>query len=329
MSARRKGRFEFPKARGSADRFRFTAAPSTRRRLDRFLMERFTGFSRTFLQSVIREGKVLVNGRAAKASHMVARGDEITILLDEPGGRQPEDLPLEVLHEDAHILVINKAAGMVVHPARGNLSGTVYNALLYRYREERAGDPDFFLGSVHRLDEDTSGVMVYPRTKGAARSLTRQFEDRAVSKEYLLIVHGAPAFEQLDVKAPLGTHPQDRTRVAVDGVHARPAHTRFLVHSRSDAAVIEAAVLRAFPRTGRGHQVRVHALSVGHVIVGDWRYGGRKETAGGEPLIARQALHAAVLKFRHPGTGEHVTMRAPVPGDMLRLAERLKLDLPG
>jgi 23S rRNA pseudouridine1911/1915/1917 synthase len=334
MSARpKKSRFEFPKARGRSDRVEFTVCSRERDRLDQYLTDCFNGYSRTFLQSLIRSGKVLVGGRKVKPSHAVNRGDAIAILLDTPGGRQPEDLGIVVLHEDDDILVINKAAGMVVHPARGNLSGTIFNGLLFRYRDQISKDPDFHLGNVHRLDENTSGVMVYGRKLSASQSLTEQFENRRVSKEYLAIVHGVPASDVMECGGAVGHDPENKFVMAVDGTDARAAYTLFRLFDRcvpqpDDAAREPAAVVRAFPRTGRPHQIRVHLKHLGHPVVGDVRYGGHTATASGAPLIDRQALHARRLSFNHPGTKEDVSFTAPVPEDMLALADRLGLKLP-
>ncbi len=329
--APRKSRFDFPRAKRNRDRFVFVVgalAPGRPRRLDRYLQERFEGYSRTFLQSLIKEGRVLVNGRHTRAAREVAAGDEIVLLLPEGLRSEPEEIPFDVLFEDEHLLVISKPPGVVVHPARGHLSGTLYNGLLHYLRDRLAADPSLHIGTVHRLDEETSGAILFALSREANADLTRQFENRLVSKSYLAIAHGDPAWEETEVDAPLGVDPACKYRVAVNGLDARPAQTKF----RRLAAANGFCLVRAFPRTGRSHQVRVHMRHLGLPIVGDDLYGGMRvceKWAADFPEGARVCLHSESLSFIHPADGREVTVCAPMPEDMRRICAAVDLDVGG
>ncbi|NZA28337.1 23S rRNA pseudouridine(1911/1915/1917) synthase RluD [Luteimonas sp. SJ-92] len=297
------------------------------RRFDAVLAELFPEFSRSRLAEWIKSGDALLDGRQVRPREAVAGGELVTldVVLDEQTSDAPEDIPLTVLHEDADVLVIDKPAGMVVHPGAGNRTGTLVNALLFR-------DPALAAlpraGVVHRLDKDTSGVMVVARTLQAHAALVEQLSARAVHRQYLAVVVGA-LVSGGTADGPIERHPRDRLRMAVreDG---RDAVTHFRVRERFRAHT----ALECRLETGRTHQIRVHMQHLRHPIVGDPLYGGalKLPKAATDGLVAalrgfrRQALHAETLEFRHPSTGEPLRVGAPVPEDMLELMRQLRED---
>lgn len=287
-------------------------------RLDVYLADRFEGYSRTFFQDLIRRGKVLVNRLPARPSHKVAAGEEITVFLPRGSAREPYAVPLDIIYQDRWLLALNKPAGMVVHPARGHVRDTLLNALFHHFREEMAAAAGFHIGTVHRLDIDTSGAILFALDERAHHQLQQAFETRQVKKTYLCLVHGSPAWERREVKAALGVDANDRKKVAVDGWNARPAHTGFEVLARGRSITL----LRACLHTGRSHQIRVHAAHIGHPVVADETYGGCKHSAAGEFLTGRQALHSEALEFEHPESGRRMRIRAGLPADMRELLAR-------
>lgn len=298
-------------------------------RLDRYLHVLFPKFSRSRLQALIRQGAVTVNGKAAKPSHPVAKNDVIRVELpeDHPRRIDPEPIPLDVLYEDDFLLVVNKPAGMVVHPARGNWSGTLVHALLHHCSRLPAADDPSRPGIVHRLDQFTSGVLVCAKNDAAYARLGPQFESRSVEKEYLALTDGEPEFDEDEIDLPLGMDPHDREKVAVRLLGGRKALTRFHVLERLGGF----AFLRVEPRTGRTHQIRVHLLSARCPVLCDASYSRRSRLTradlglpGEEILLERQALHARRLSLRHPKTEELMTFEAPLPGDMERTLDALR-----
>jgi 23S rRNA pseudouridine1911/1915/1917 synthase len=225
------------------------------------------------------------------------------------------------VYQDEHILAVAKPSGIIVHPARGHLSGTLYNGLLHYFREELAADPSFHIGTVHRLDEETSGVMVYALCPKAHGELTRQFENRLVKKTYVCIAHGDADFAEKTITAALGTDPTNRYKVGVDGLDARPAETRYVKIARSRCGRF--SFLRAHPHTGRTHQIRIHASALGLPLVGDPLYGGQKEHEAFPGLTARVCLHAESLSIAHPVTQLPMTLNAPLPADFVQLLDVL------
>jgi 23S rRNA pseudouridine1911/1915/1917 synthase len=303
-------------------------------RLDRFLSAQWPDYSRTLLAQLVRGGHVQVEGLAptkVKPALKLEAGWKLHIerpALGEPE-LEPEDIPLEVLHEDEHIIVINKPADLAVHPPRAGRGGTLANALLFHFQRLSRTDP-IRPGIVHRLDADTSGVIVCAKDESAHFKLSRQFEQRTVEKLYVAIVRGRMKEPEGIIDKPIGRHPDhyEMQRVHPDG---KPAVTRF--------AVLETfkrfSLLQLRPETGRTHQLRVHLAAINHPIVGDRLYSRRppltaSEVAGKEPepgeapLIARQALHAESLAFEHPVTGERRTFQAPLPDDMQRVVKALR-----
>ena len=316
-----KTKYDFPKAKeGKRDRLEFNVGarhPGKPRRLDKYLQERFPGYSRSFLQKMIKDEKVLINGKSTKSSWHISEGEAITLLLYPGGAKVAEDIPFEVLYQDEHIMAVCKPAGVLVHPARGHKTGTLYNGLLYYFREKLIADPSFHIGTVHRLDEETSGVMIYALCLKAHGELTRQFENRQVKKTYLCLAQGDAGFSETTVDGALGPDPENRFRAAIDGLDARAAQTRFVKQARS--ACGRFSLLRAYPLTGRSHQIRVHAASLGLPLVGDVLYGGQKEDAAFNGIVARVCLHAESLAIVHPVIKVPMTLTAPVPADMQAL----------
>ncbi|MDP6355673.1 MAG: RluA family pseudouridine synthase [Planctomycetota bacterium] len=305
-------------------------ARSQARRLDQFLHARFPSYSRARLQSLIKLGAVTVNEKTVKPSYAIAGEDVIVIELPTEHHRkiEPEAIPLDILHEDAHLVVVNKPAGMVVHPARGNWSGTLVNALLHHCEalssaNEDPGRP----GVVHRLDQYTSGVIVCAKSDEAYYKLGQQFEHRTTEKEYLTITDGEPESNEGEIDLPLGTDPQNRLLQAVRLIGGRRAITHYEVRERFGGY----AFLRIRPKTGRTHQIRVHLRSMGCPCLADSAYSERKEfwpsdlgLEGESALIERQALHAFRLSIDHPATAERVTFEAPLPDDMQKALEALR-----
>jgi len=277
------------------------------RRLDLFLAARLAGFSRSRAQHLVAGGRATVNGSPARSSMRLRPGDLVRVELPPPvnSKAEPEDLPLEIVYEDDHLLVVNKPRGMVVHPAAGHSSGTLVNALLYRVRDLSGIGGVLRPGIVHRLDRDTSGLLVVAKNDAAHGALAAQLKDRRMTREYLALVRGRLEGEGT-VEAPVGRHPVDRKRMAVVP-GGKPALTRFKVL----APYPDYTLLSLKLATGRTHQIRVHMAHIGHPVAGDPVYGGRC----GLPLSG-QFLHAARLAFDHPVTGERMVFQVPLPPEL-------------
>ena len=282
------------------------------------------------MKRLLEQGLVRVAGRAVRASTRVRGGEAIALEIPppEPTAAEPEDLPLTVLHEDRDLLVLDKAAGMVVHPARGSPRSTVVNALLFRLAGG-AGLAPTRLGLVHRLDKDTSGCLVVARTEAALKALQAQWKGRQVEKVYLALCHGALA-DQGRLDTPYGRHPRDRTRYTGRVDSARRAVTAWRVVERFGG---RAALAEVTLHTGRTHQIRVHLAEAGHPLLADAVYGGTRREArlpATDPVrlaaaaVGRQALHAARLGFEHPRTGRRMVFEAPLPQDMARALDVLR-----
>lgn len=321
---------------------RFELSRELDKRLDRYLVDRIPFLSRTSLQRLIREEAVTVNGRLPKASTRLHRGDVVVAVLPPPASTEipPEDIPLAVLHEDDDLIVINKQDDIIVHPARGNRSGTIINALAFHFRRHESGQlstvgEEFARpGVVHRLDRHTTGVMVAAKSDTAHWRLGKQFEQRRTEKRYLALVHGRvePAADVIDV--PLGKHPTAREKYAVRWDHTgKQSVTIYRVREIYEGYTL----LEIELKSGRTHQIRVHMSHLGYPIVGDDMYGGRHLRYGdvvgpagtsqrgpSEPLQTRQALHAAVLGFVHPISGASMRFQAPLADDMRSLLQLLR-----
>lgn len=305
------------------------------KRIDAYLSSRFPDYSRSVMQKVIDAQAVLVNGRPVKASYKVRLDDVIRVWLPElaDDAPAPEDIPLEVVYDDPAFTVVNKPAGMVVHPAKGHWTGTLVNALQFHYDTLSTVGGEHRPGIVHRLDRDTTGLLIVAKDDQAHRRLAAQFERRTIQKEYLAIVSGVPERDSDYVEATVGPHPTNREKMAVrapeDG--GKQAVTFYQVVDRFRGF----ALVRCKPQTGRTHQLRIHLTHIGHPIVADKAYSGRDRLTLGDvagpsasdaatPLIDRQALHAHTLRLTHPLTGEHLEFVAPLPGDMVRTLAALR-----
>lgn len=312
------GRVGDPRDAGA--RTTLTVAPeSAGVRLDQFVVASGVPLSRSQVRHLIVEGRVTVGGETRKAGYLVRSGDAVVVVLpaEVPAVALPEDLPLTVLYEDDTLIVINKAPGMVVHPAPGRWQGTLVNALLHRWGPlpgHEASRP----GIVHRLDRDTSGVMVIARTARALEHLGRQFAARTISKRYLAVVRGVVRQDVVRIDAGIGRHAVERKKMSTRVRGGRPAVTRVRVLERfARTTLVEAA-----PETGRTHQIRVHLAARGHPILGDGVYGAVRPADAA--LIGRHALHAETLGLIHPARDEPMTFRAELWPDMRSLLDELR-----
>jgi 23S rRNA pseudouridine1911/1915/1917 synthase len=298
------------------------------KRLDIFIAHYEPHISRSRIQTLIRDGLALVNGKTEKPGYKVKTGEEVSLDLPERHVHEvlPEPIPLSVMYEDSHIIVLNKPPGLVVHPAPGNYTGTLVNALLYHYGSLPSlgagggADARERAGIVHRLDKDTSGVMVVARTQEALRSLSTQFRNRVVGKKYLALVAGVIKKGSGTIEVGLGRHVKERRKISVHTHKAREAVTGFVVKERYPSATLVEVEIK----TGRTHQIRVHMAYVGHPVLGDRVYGGGKSEKYGERIIGRQMLHAESLSLLHPETGHPMTFSAPPPADMAEIIEKLR-----
>lgn len=301
------------------------------RRVDKYLHGRFSNFSRVMLQEIIKGGGVKVNGKVVKSSFKISPADIIELTLPELPSKDilAQDIPLNIIYEDDDIIVLNKQPDMIVHPARGNTYGTLVNALVFHSDKLSSGLGEFRPGIVHRLDKDTTGVMVVAKNDTAQWKIAKQFEQRKTKKSYLAIVHGTPELTADRINAPLGVHPRIREKYAIRPEIGKEAITFY--------EVVESfrgfSLLKMTPKTGRTHQIRVHLSYIKHPIVADDMYGGKLvypwQLADGEPtvqepVINRVALHAWTLEFNHPTTKKPVKFEAPLPEDMQNLLDMLR-----
>ncbi len=299
------------------------------KRLDIFLSQRGSLLSRSRIKMLIEEGKVQVGGRKAKAALRLREKDVVTLTLPSPKklavGAEP--IPLAILYEDPHLVVVDKPAGLVVHPGAGNYSGTLVNALLYHCPDLSGIGGVLRPGIVHRLDKGTSGVLVVAKDDLAHRSLSDQFKKHTAKRRYLGIVFGNLQAEG-QAETTIGRHPVDRKKMSTHTKRGREARTRWKVVERfRHFNLVEFRL-----ETGRTHQIRVHLSSLGHPLLGDPLYGGRKSVASLTPpslrkglqKLQRQALHAATLGFVHPTTGEAMEFSSPLPGDMKEALDLLR-----
>ncbi len=283
------------------------------RRLDHVLHERVPQYSRSRIQQWIRDGRVLVNGTAARASYTVRGGEAIQVEPAEPPPlrAEPEEIPLTILYEDDDVVAVDKPAGMVVHAGAGVHSGTLVNALLHRFGALSAVGGEMRPGIVHRLDRYTSGVILVAKNDTAHRKLAAQFSGRRVEKVYLALVHGAVKQESGVIDKPVARDPVHRTRMTARLREGRAAHTEYRVTARLPGFTF----LEVKIGTGRTHQIRVHLSSIGHPVAGDTLYGAPAQVPGRPPL-GRYFLHAHRIRFFRPADGEPVTVVSPLPQEL-------------
>jgi 23S rRNA pseudouridine1911/1915/1917 synthase len=298
-------------------------------RLDAWLAGRLPALSRSRLQALIEAGHVRLDDAPARAAARVKAGQAAVVEVPAatPAAPRPEDIPLQVVHEDGALLVIDKPAGLVVHPGAGAASGTLVNALLARVGDLSGIGGVLRPGIVHRLDRGTSGLLVVAKDDETHRALVRQFAGRTVEKEYLALVHGVPSKGAGEVTAAIGRDPVHRKRMSTRAPRGREARTSWTVAERFDGA----ALLRIRIHTGRTHQIRVHLASIGHPVAGDPVYGGTRAPSSRKAAaraaiqsLGRPALHSARLAFTHPASGERCVFEAPLPADLLGVLAALR-----
>lgn len=290
-------------------------------RLDRFIVSQLPELSRSFVQHLIEDGQIRVDECTLKANHRLKSGEIITITIPPPDAARTraEAIPLDIVYEDDSLIVINKPAGMVVHPATGHEHGTLVNAVLSHAPEMVVGNEER-PGVVHRLDRDTSGLIVIAKTDPALHALQHQFAGRTVHKTYLALVHGKVNVAQGKIDAPIGRDPRDRKKMAVvSGAHGRAGVTIFRTLDTNDLY----SLLQVEPQTGRTHQIRVHLAFIKHPVVGDEIYGRKKDTLG----LTRQFLHAWRLEFTHPVTQGSLAFIAPLPSELQEALNQARLEL--
>lgn len=302
------------------DEFRFTVPElMEEERIDKYISGMVDTLSRSYLQKLIKENAVSVNGAPVKANYRVKAEDEIVFCLPEAiePDIEPEDIALSILYEDEDLLFINKPKGMVVHPAAGHYSGTVVNAVLYHCRGHLSGINGIMRpGIVHRIDKDTTGSLVICKTDAAHADVARQLKEHTITRRYRAIVHGLFAEEEGTIDTHIGRHPTERKKMAAGVSNGRTAVTHYRILQRFEGYTYLECILE----TGRTHQIRVHMASIGHPLLGDEVYGNRKSPF----KLEGQTLHAMTLGLQHPRDGRYLEIEAPLPDYFVRLLQILK-----
>ncbi|MDO5293074.1 MAG: RluA family pseudouridine synthase [bacterium] len=286
-------------------------------RIDKYLSIKQSELTRSYLQKLIKDGLVSVNGKVVKANYKVAENDEIELTIPELKELDvlPEDIPMDIIYEDSDVILINKAKGVVVHPAAGHYSGTLVNGLLYHCKDELSGINGVMRpGIVHRIDMDTTGVIVICKNDKAHNLVAEQLKEHSITRKYVAIVHGNFKDSEGTIEGPIGRHPVDRKKMAINHKNGKHAVTHFKVleNLKNNFTLVECQL-----ETGRTHQIRVHMASIGHPLLGDHVYGPSKSPF----KLQGQTLHAKTLGFIHPTTGEYMEFEAPLPDyfeDLLR-----------
>lgn len=288
-------------------------------RIDRYLAEQCPEFSRSYLQKLLKEQKVTADGRPVKANYKIQPGAEIQMEIPdmEVPDIRPEDIPLDILYEDEHLLVVNKPKGMVVHPAAGHTEGTLVNAVMAHCGDNLSGINGVLRpGIVHRIDKDTTGALVICKEDAVHRDLAEQLKEHSIKRRYRAIVQGNLKEDEGTIEGPIGRHHTDRKKMAINYKNGKDAVTHYKVLERfGQYTYIECRL-----ETGRTHQIRVHMTSIGHPLLGDTVYGSSKNPFH----LQGQTLHAMILGFRHPVTGEYIEFEAPLPDYFLKLLEKLR-----
>lgn len=290
-------------------------------RIDKFLSCRLEEVSRSYIQKLIKEGHVSVNGKPVKANYKLGAGDEISVEIPEAKEPDilPEDIPLDILYEDQDILVVNKPKGMVVHPAAGHYSGTLVNALMYHCKDSLSGINGVMRpGIVHRIDMDTTGSLLVCKNDEAHRILAEQLKEHTIRREYHAIVYGNIKEDTGTVNAPIGRHPTDRKKMSINHKNGKQAVTHYEVLERFG----NFTYIRCRLETGRTHQIRVHMASLHHPLLGDEVYGPSSRPPF--PGLKGQVLHAKILGIYHPATGEYMEFDAPLPQYFVDLLQKLR-----
>lgn len=303
-------------------------------RVDKFLMNFIENATRNKIQQAAKNGNIYVNGVAVKSNHKVKANDEVRVLFEHPPHENllvPENIPLDIVYEDDSLLVVNKPAGMVVHPGHGNYSGTLINALIYHF-ENLPLNSNERPGLVHRIDKDTSGLLVVAKTEHALNNLSKQFFDKTSEREYVALVWGQVKDDEGVVEGHVGRHPKNRLQMTVypDGEQGKDAITHYKILERLGYVTLVSCRLE----TGRTHQIRVHMKYIGHTLFNDERYGGEKILKGTTftkykqfvdncfKILPRQALHAKTLGFKHPVTGKFLKFDSEIPQDISECVEK-------
>lgn len=322
-----------PGAIGALEVLRFALPTGQKKiRIDIYLTHQVENATRNKVQQAIRAGRVLVNGKKVKSSHTLSAGDRVEVTLDRPPRliAQPENIPLRIVYEDDDLLVVDKPAGMVTHPAFGNYTGTLVNALLYHCNHLSRADTELRPGIVHRLDKETSGLLVIAKNDHAHSYLAKQFAKRTIDREYWALVWGGFKQSKGVIDASLGRSKKDRKKVAVV-LNGKHAVTEYQVLKKFDFLTL----VRLKLQTGRTHQIRVHLSHIGHPVFGDPTYGGRSNTWGGLDgkraqraanllrIMRRQALHAKTIGFVHPGSNVTMKFDSELPEDFAEILNTL------
>lgn len=323
-----------PDLRETPDEFVIEDALINEPRLDTYLTSRYADFSRSLIQKIIEAGGVTVNGEQVRPAHKIKMGDAITFQIPDFPETPivPEEIPLDILYEDEWVTVINKPSGMVVHPAKGNWKGTLVNALQFHYGTLSTVGGSHRPGIIHRLDRDTTGLILVARDDDTHRAIAAQFEARTVEKNYLALVYGVPSRDRDFIEKPIASHPSVREKMTIKPVKlgGKESKTFYEVAERFGGRY---ALVKCELHTGRTHQIRVHLHSIGNPVLADKLYACRERVTlsevkgltqagmpveGEEPLLLRQALHAHTIAFQHPRTGKRIALEAPIPPDFLK-----------
>lgn len=300
------------------DSYLFVIQEDQQMRLDKYLAEQFPEQTRSYLQKLIKEGGVLVNGRSVKTGYQLSCGDEVCVNIPEPKELdvEPQKMELDIVYEDEDVILINKPKGMVVHPAPGHTKDTLVNGLLYHCQGNLSGINGVARpGIVHRIDRDTTGILIVCKNDMAHNSIAAQLKEHSITRRYRALVHGNIKEDKGTVEGPIGRHPVDRKKMAINERNGKPAVTHYQVLKRFGNYTYIECVLE----TGRTHQIRVHMASIGHPLVGDEVYGPAKCPF----KLEGQCLHAMVLGFVHPRTGEYMEYSAELPGYFQELLGKL------
>ena len=302
------------------ENYLFEIQENQQMRLDKYLTEQFPEQTRSYLQKLIKDGEVLVNGKTVKAGYQLTKGDEVSVNIPEPKELdvEPQKMDLDIVYEDDDVILINKPKGMVVHPAPGHTTDTLVNGLLYHCKDNLSGINGVARpGIVHRIDRDTTGILIVCKNDMSHNSIAAQLKEHSITRRYRALVHGNVKNDTGTVEGPIGRHSVDRKKMSINERNGKPAVTHYTVLERFGNYTLIECVLE----TGRTHQIRVHMTSIGHPLVGDEVYGPAKCPFKG---LQGQCLHAMVLGFVHPRTGEYMEFSAELPEYFEDLLKKLR-----